>query len=624
MFPAEGLGALPHWELDSIYPGLESEPFRNAMTELSVQLDHLDKILDEYQTAMADAAQPAYPQDEVEALTRIIECYLDRMNVIATENRKLHLYVQCIVDTDSSNSLAARRLSELDPYDVRIQHQITRFQSWLRKKRELLDQVISKSELARSHAFYLQSTADQSRYVMSEAEEALAAELATSGLNAWYNLYAKIWSQLSVPFERNGKREDLPLSEIQNLAMFDPDGAVRERAAQAEATAWASMREPLAAALNGSKGAKIALHKRRGRTSPLHAALDEARIDQVTLEALLSAIQGALPAFHWYLKAKARLLGKETLAWWDIYAPVGQADRQFPFSKAQAFILTQFASFSPRLAGFARQAFNRHWIDAEPRAGKQGNAYCAGVPGLDLSRILINYDGSLRMIFGLTHELGHAFHNHLRAGKTLLQCAPPMTLAESASLFCETLVTEKALADAANLQEELVILDTFLSGTAFVSVIETTQYYHFEQEVFERRSQAALSADEICKISLRWQAEIYGNGIEPQHLNPYAWVDIPHQFFPNISFYNFPYAFGLLFSLGLYAQYQRRGAAFISEFEALLTSTGEYMPVELAARFGIRLNEPDFWQSSLRIIEQRIERFEAICGQSTLFAPKTR
>ena len=196
-----------------------------------------------------------------------------------------------------------------------------------------------------------------------------------------------------------------------------------------------------------------------------------------------------------------------------------------------------------------------------------------------------------------------------------------MTLAEAASLFCETLVTEKARADAASLQEELALLDTFLSGTAFVSVIETTQYFHFEKEVFERRSQATLSADGICEISLRWQAEIYGDSIEPQHLNPYAWVDIPHQFFPYISFYNFPYAFGLLFSLGLYAQYQRRGAAFTPEFEALLASTGEFMPVELAARFGMNLNEPDFWQSSLRIIEQRIERFEAICGQSTLFAP---
>ena len=282
MVHTEGLGESPRWELDSIYPGLESEPFRNAMTELSGQLDHLDQILDQYEAAQAVSAAAASPEDEVEAFTRFIDCYLDRMNVIATENRKLHLYVQCIVDTDSSNSLAARRLSELDPFDIRIQRQTTRFQSWLRKKSELLNQVISKSELARAHAFYLQSTAEQSRYMMSDAEEALAAELASSGLNAWFNLYTKIWSQLSVPFERNGQHEELPLAEIQNIAMLDPDGAVRERAARAEAAAWASMREPLAAALNGSKGAKIALNKRRGRMNSLHAALDEARIDPVT------------------------------------------------------------------------------------------------------------------------------------------------------------------------------------------------------------------------------------------------------------------------------------------------------------------------------------------------------
>jgi oligoendopeptidase F len=209
-------------------------------------------------------------------------------------------------------------LSELEPYNVRIQQQTTRFQSWLGKQSHLLPQVLSESELARAHALYLQIAAEQSCYLMSEAEEALAAELASSGLNAWSDLHGKIWSQLSAPFEADGKLEQLPLTIIQNLAMYDPDGDVRQRAAQAEVAAWASMREPLAAALNGSKGAKVTLNKRRGRTDALQAALADALIDRETLDSLYSGIQGALPSFRQYLKAKARLFGKQALPWWDL------------------------------------------------------------------------------------------------------------------------------------------------------------------------------------------------------------------------------------------------------------------------------------------------------------------
>ena len=188
-----------------------------------------------------------------------------------------------------------------------------------------------------------------------------------------------------------------------------------------------------------------------------------------------------------------------------------------------------------------------------------------------------------------------------------------MTLAETASLFCETLVTDKALANAVGPQEELAILDTFL-GTAMMNVVSTYPAYLFEMEVFERREKAELSADDLCELSQRHQAAVYGDAIDSNHHHIYSWAMIPHIFLPNISFYNFPYSFGLLFSLGLYAQYQQRGEAFIPDFEALLAGTGEAMPAELAARFGISLSDPGFWKTSLGLIEKRIQRFQELCS----------
>ncbi len=609
MTSTDSLGKLPHWDLESIFPGLDSEPFLQAKRDLAVGLDDLDHFLVEHQIAPAPSAST-----DLDAVTNTIEGYLERINASLRVNATLRLYVWCIVDTDSSNDLALRQLSELDIYNIRIQQQIVQFKSWLGKQSAVLSDVLSRSELARTYALYLQETAEQSRYLMSDAEESLALELAPSGIDAWSKLHGKIWSQLNVPFERNGKIEQLPMPVIQNLAMFDPDGNVRQRAAEAEVIAWASVREPLAAALNGIVGAKVTLSKRRGRTDEIHAALDQARIERATLEVLLTAIHDSLPSLRQYLKAKAAALGKEALPWWDIYAPLGQSERKFSFSEAQGFIITQFERFSPHLGNFAKRAFELKWIDAEPRAGKQGGGYYNSVPGADISRILCNFDGSLQQVLVLSHELGHAFHSHCQAGKTRYQCESPMTLVESASLFCEALVTDQALNNAASPQEELTILNAFLC-TAFANVTSVLPDYLFEKEVFERREKTELSADELCEITQRHAAAVYGDGLDPNHLHPYTWAALPQNFMPNISFYNFPYAFGLLFSLGLYAQYQQRGEAFIPEFEALLASTGEMMPVELAAKFGINLRDPGFWKASLGLIEKRIQRFQELCIQ---------
>ena len=599
---------LPHWDLDSLFPGLDSEPFHQAMREVATRLDDLDRFLVEHQIAPAPT-----PSTDMAAVTSTIEGYLERINASGRAFDLLRLYVGCTVDTDSSNDLALRCDSELDLYGVRMQRQMTQFTSWLGKQSAWLPDVLAKSEIARAHALYLQETAQQSRYLMSDVEESLSMELALSGMDAWYKLYAKVSSQLNLPLERDGKTEQLPMSEIQNLALHDPDGNVRQRAAEAEIAGWTSMREPLAAALNGVIGAKVTLNKRRGRTDALHAALDQARMDRATLDVLLSAIQDSLPSFRQYLKAKAVALSKETLPWWDVYAPMGQTNRRYTYSETQAFITTQFERFSPSLGDFARRAFELNWIDAEPRVGKQGWAYCRGVPGAAISRVLCNFDGSLMSVSWIAHELGHAFHSHCQAGKTRQQCETPTILTESASLFCETLIMDQAIANVANPQEELALLDTFL-GTALLNVVYTLTAYRLETEVFERREKAELSADELREISQRCQAAVYGDGVDSNHLHTYTWTWFPHIFFPGVSFYNFPYAFGLLFSLSLYAQYQQRGNAFIPEYEALLASTGEVMPSELAVRFGINLREPGFWQASLGLIEKRILRFQQLCS----------
>jgi pepF/M3 family oligoendopeptidase len=608
MTPMEKIAeALPHWDLSNVYPGLDTEQFQRDVDELNRQLDELDAFLDAHQIARGN------PLPEAPALRSAVDGYLERTNAVLELSGTLGAYVRSFVTTDSYNTAARRWLSRLEQSSVRLRQQGTRFDGWLGDNDAGLPALLAQPGPAQEHAFVLLETAEQSRYLMSEAEEAMAAELSLSGSSAWGKLQGTVSSQLSVPFERDGRREMLPIAALQNISWHDPSEEVRKRAYQAELAAWETVREPLAACLNGVKGANETLNRRRGRTDALHTSLDQSRLDRKTLDAMLSAMRESFPVFRRYLRAKAARLGQPALPWWDLFAPVvstsaNGGERHFSFAEAEGFILHQFGQFSGRLAGLAERAFANRWIDAEPRAGKRGGAFCMWVPGVRESRVLCNFDGSLDQLLTVAHELGHAFHNECAAGELPLQTITPMTLAETASTFCETLVTEATLAHATSQAEELSILETFLIGATQV-VVDITSRFMFEQEVFERRAQAELSADDFCEIMLRAQRATYGDGLDERYLHPYMWAWKPHYYRAELAFYNYPYAFGLLFGTGLYALYQSRGPAFVADYEALLASTGLAAPAELAARFGIDIRQPQFWRDSLAVIERRIDRY---------------
>jgi pepF/M3 family oligoendopeptidase len=597
--------SLPHWDVSNVYPGLASAEFKQAMAQLKDQVADLDEYLSAQQIA-GGGAVPTEPAELADAISG----YLERMNAIVGLSTTLRFYIAAFVTTDSYNNVARRSMSELEPMIVHAERQEVLFRGWIgtvAEQADLLQAALALDGPAREHAFYVQESAEQSRYLMSEPEESLAAELSLSGIRAWSKLQGVVTSQLKVSFERNGQVEDLPITVLQNLRS-DPDEEVRRRAYEAELVAWESVQEPLAACLNGVKGFVITLNKNRGRADALHQPLDQARIDRGTLEAMLGAIYDSFPAFRRYFQGKARLLGKERMAWWDLFAPVGKADKRYSYAEARGFILEQFGTFSDRLVAFTQRAFDRNWIDAEPRDGKGGGAFCMRLPGVEESRILCNFDGSLDQVTTLAHELGHAYHNECMVGKPPLLRRTPMTLAETASIFNQTIVTDALLAEVVDAQEELAILEGFLSDAAQV-IVDIYSRYLFEKEVFERRVDAELSADEFCEIMIRAQKETYGKGLDSRYLNPYMWAWKSHYYRTDLSFYNFPYAFGLLFGLGLYAVYRERGDAFLAAYDNLLRSTGEAKAAELAARFGIDIRQRSFWEGSLRVIEERIERY---------------
>lgn len=233
-----------------------------------------------------------------------------------------------------------------------------------------------------------------------------------------------------------------------------------------------------------------------------------------------------------------------------------------------------------------------------------------GVDGVKESRIMSNFDGSFDQVMTLAHELGHGFHNYCiyQANKTPYQSNTPMTLAETASIMCETIVLNALLENPADAEEELVLLETAIGSDA-QTIVDIMSRFYFEMEVFTRRQEATLAADEISEIMLQAQLDTYGDGIDMDVMNKFAWTWKPHYYSAYLSFYNYPYAFGTLFAKGLYAIYLEKGEAFLEDYKALLASTGEASAADLAARFGIDIRDKAFWQGSLDVLKPMIQRY---------------
>jgi pepF/M3 family oligoendopeptidase len=583
-----------------VYPSLQSPEFEAGYRSVCEGIEELAKLFDQHGVRRSDPAP--LDNETVRAFDQIIAHY----NALLEETGTVGAYIRSFVTTDSRDDLAQAKLSEFQQQIVRLSQLGTRFTAWIGSLD--VDGLIERSGVAKEHEFMLRKARERAEHLMSPAEEELAAELNVSSGSAWSKLHGNVTSQLTVPIILEGKKQELAMSVIRNLA-YEPDRNVRRRAYEAELKGWERVALPLAAAINSIKGEVNTLAKRRGWGSALDLALFDSNIDRQALDAMMEAARESFPDFRRYLRAKARALDVDVMAWYDLFAPVGKEVKVWEYDQATEFIVQQFGTYSSTMSDFAARAFREQWVDAEPRQGKRDGAFCMPLRK-DESRVFSNYKPSFGGMSTLAHELGHAYHNVLRSTRTMLQRTTPMTLAETASIFCETIVRQAALQDSDE-QEQVAILEASLQGSCQV-VVDISSRFLFESRLFEQRQKRELSVDELNNLMLDAQRETYGDGLDSETLHSYMWAMKPHYYSTGLSFYNFPYMFGLLFGLGLYAQYQQDPGGFKTGYDDLLSSTGLADAATLAGRFGIDIRTPDFWRASLDIIRDDIALFESL------------
>jgi oligoendopeptidase, pepF/M3 family len=597
----------PRWDLSPIFSSLSSPEFESAKARLSGLAEEL--------LAHLACLPPVGSAALGDWLARAIELE----NASGSLCETLSAYAYAIFTTATGDAATMAQLNAVEALRLPLKKAETSFRDALASRKAEVESLIegpSSDARLGPFAFHLREELFwQSRQMKGELEE-LAADLQRSGGDAWGRLQESVTSLASVSFAGDAGEGRKTLVELRSLA-YDPDRSVREKAYCLELGLCESVKVPVAAALNGVKGFSVSLNARRGWQSSLDKSIEQARITRRTLDSLVEAMEDSLPDWRRYLKAKAALLGVGKCAFFDLFAPLprrpGAAAPTYSFDQARDFVVEKFSSFDPAMGDFASRAFAESWIDAESRAGKVGGAYCTDFPEARAARVLCNFDGSFSSVTTIAHELGHAWHAEQVRGQPYVYTQYPMTLAETASIFAETLAFESALA-AAPEGEKPAILELHLQDSCQV-IVDILSRFYFERELFARRATAELSPEELCGIMLDAQRRTYGEGLDPGLLHPYMWLVKSHYYSTDLAFYNFPYAFGLLFGSGLYARYRAEGPSFAETYRGILRDTGRMSAVALTAKAGFDIESPEFWKGGLAVFARQASELEEVAAR---------
>ena len=571
------------WSLKEIYPSFESEEFQRDFERFSNFREVFNGLTLE---------------DNLESIKAAIAA-LEEFSVLSS---RLGNYINLTLTANTTDETANKYRTLFGNAYASLNSAYTKVYKFIGS----VETDITADENLKDYEFYFAEAKQQYKHLLSDELEDVIAKFSISGGDGWEQLFEAMTSGVEDEF----KGEKVTLSEIRNMA-YDADAAVRKEAYETELKMYDTIKEPIAFALNNIKQQVLTETSLRGFESPLAQTLEASRMSRQTLDALLEAIREYLPQFRAYLKHKAALLGHENgLPFYDLFAPIGESSRRFTIEESKEFLLENFKGFSEDLAEMTKEAYENNYIDFLPRKGKVGGAFCSNLPFIKQSRILTNFSGSLSDVVTIAHELGHAYHGlHIENHRVLNQ-EYSMPVAETASTFNENIVMNTVINEASD-AEKVALLESQLQDTTQI-IVDIYSRYLFEASVFENREKSFMFSKDLEQLMLDAQKEAYGDGLDPDAMHPYMWACKPHYYSSGLSFYNFPYAFGGLFSKGLYAIYQEQPEGFVEKYQELLRATTVTSAEDTAKVLGVDVTDSAFWKKALAQVADNIEQFIAL------------
>lgn len=629
---------IPDWDLGSIYPDINSEKYKSDLAKLTEGIKTLK--------ALNDQAENPDQKNHLNIQNWIAD-FFKADDILGPLANTLAAYSYSIYSVDTTSKSLLDNLNQVESLTDQYEIQLNRFSHTVAKNRGILSEFYANFPQYRKYEFSINEMLEDDIHTLSPELEGIIAKLQQTGGRAWDRLHEQLISNLKDP--ETGKL----FNELRNDA-YSPDARLRKESWQKEIALLKQNEIAFAASLNNLKGETLSLLEERSWNCAIDRALSSSRMKKETLDALIAAIEESLPQWRKYLKAKAEYLknhnatastncGKEKgLAFYDLFAPLdgntardgntntgGQTEtgcntntsdstnnraaseesllsKNWTFEEARDYIVKEFTSFSPVMGDFAKNAFDKNWIDARVHPGKVGGAYCQDFYVQKESRVLSNFTGAFSDIITLAHELGHAFHFFCIKDKDYRNANYPMTLAETASTFAETIVKQDILKTASK-EDRIKILELDLQDTCQVLVDILCRFY-FERSVFEERQNGELTSEDFCRLMAHAQERSYGDGLSDER-HEYMWAVKSHYYSVDLDFYNFPYAFGQLFAAGLYSRYKKEGKAFVDIYCNLLSDTGFMSCEDLCFKAGFDITKKDFWKSGIDFYINEIEQF---------------
>lgn len=585
------------WDLDSIFPGgSQSTQLEQRMLELQNQSNDYHQLIDRW-------------EPEKDTNYQELKQILSLQGIISDGFGQCNSFINALLSADTSDKKAKTLSGDLYALLPAIQLAETIFTKKLTEISEDVWTTLLSSSEFEAIAFRLNEIRRDGKKLLSEQEEHIINTLSLDGLNAWSSHYDTIVASIAIPF----KETVLSAGQAFNRMMSDPDKAVREELFIAWEKAWKEKAPLLADTLNHLDGFRLSQYNLHGVTDFLEEPLNYNRMQKETLDVMWATIQKNKQPFIDYLTRKAQLFGKEKMDWQDQDAPIILGDskeKSFSFDEAAEFILKNFETFSPKMAQFSKTAFEKSWIEAEDRPGKRPGGYCTELPETKESRIFMTFGNSINEVATLAHELGHAFHSSVMWDLPTLDREYAMNVAETASTFAELIVADATLKEAETPEEKINLLDTKMQN-AIAMFMNIHARFIFETNFYEARKEGLLSEDDITELMLEAQKQSYQNSLGTYH--PHFWASKLHFFIDDVPFYNFPYTFGYLFSMGIYAYANQQGSDFEDQYIALLRDTASMTSEDLAKKhLDVDLTKPDFWQAGIDQVIKDVNEFMAL------------
>jgi oligoendopeptidase F len=618
--PAKPAAFLQTWDNRHFFLSTNDPAIATAVERLKTEVAALKTACAPFSSTLelleiAGSIAPAeYPTliDQIRTIYQQHRQLLERLGNVRT-------YISTALSTDTQDASANAWMPKLQKLSADLSEAMTPFDVFLMRADEPFITALLADPALSECTFSLRHRRQLSHQLLSVAEEQLVTALATSGLHAWGNLYNELAGTLKCDIQGN----QMGLAQAANL-LSHSQPETRQAAWKGIRKAWGSQKSAVAAGLNAINGWRLEEAEKRAAklAQPLHyldKSCHQSRIDRATLDALIDTTYQNRAIGHRALAAMAKAIGQTQMHPWDVMAPAPAAGETevISFETAIALIADAFSQLTPEMGEFATMMAQKGWIDGLPTPNRATGAYCAGFANPREPRIFMTYEGTMTNVITLAHELGHAWHNWVMRDLSAIESRYPMTLAETASIFGETLVRDALMQQATTPAQQLEIAWQDAQSAA-IFLLNIPARFEFEKRLVEARKLGAVRSPQLSEMMAgSWQMWFEESLSEYDDL---FWASKLHFSISSLGFYNYPYLFGYLFSLGIYAQQPQYGDQFNQRYTALLRDTGTMSAEEVVQHHLQKdLGAPQFWQDSLAIVEKSVAQFEQLVAQTQAY-----